>query len=64
MLPWDNWVSTLNFRDTRSVTPEQAGDIDALAQALDPAPPDRHAAQMILAQFPWAAPPQNAFSAA
>jgi hypothetical protein len=55
-LPWDHWGPTLAFRDTRSVTDEQARDIDALAQALDPAPPDRHAAQAVFAQFPWAAP--------
>ncbi|WP_424630539.1 transglutaminase domain-containing protein [Bradyrhizobium sp. SYSU BS000235] len=62
-LPWDNWGPTIGFRETRSLTPEQAQDIDALAQALDPAPPDRHAAQAVLAQFPWAAPPQDAFGA-
>ncbi|MEH2513586.1 hypothetical protein V1291_004940 [Nitrobacteraceae bacterium AZCC 1564] len=44
------------------MTPERARDIDALARALDPAPPDRHAAQAVLAQFPWAAPP-DAFGA-
>ncbi|MEH2513589.1 hypothetical protein V1291_004943 [Nitrobacteraceae bacterium AZCC 1564] len=62
-LPWDNWGPTIAFRDTRGVTAERARDIDALAQALDPAPPDRHAAQAVLAQFPWAAPP-DAFGAA
>jgi hypothetical protein len=63
-LPWDNWGPTIAFRETRSVTDEQARNIDALAQALDPAaPPDRHAAQTLLAQFPWALPPQDAFDA-
>jgi len=63
-LPWDDWGPCASFRETRKVTTEQARDIDALAQALDPAPPDRHAAQMILAQFPWAAPPKDAFGTA
>lgn len=62
-LPWDDWGPAIAFRATRGVTPEQAHDIDALAQALDPAPPDRNAAQAVLAKFPWAAPPQDAFRA-
>lgn len=61
-LPWDDWGPAIAFRATRSVTDEQARDIDALAQVLDPAPSDRHAAQTILAQFPWAAPPKDAFA--
>ena len=61
-LPWDDWGPMTAFRAARNVTAEQARDIDALALALDPAPADRHAAQLILAQFPWAAPPKNAFN--
>lgn len=63
-LPWDYWGPAIAFRETRTVTAEQARDIDALARALDPAPPDRHAAQAILVQFPWAAPPSDTFGGA
>jgi hypothetical protein len=40
----------------RNVTEEQAWDIDVLAKTLDPAPPNREAAERVLARFPWARP--------
>lgn len=61
-LPWDDWGPSGSFRSARRVTPEQARDIDAIAEALDPAPPDRREAQAVLARFPWASPPPDAFS--
>lgn len=55
-LPWDFWGPGLTFHATRTVTAEQAAQIDLLAAAIAPAPPDRHAAQAVLAAFPWASP--------
>lgn len=55
-LPWDYWGPSNLFRDTRTVTPDQARDIDALAEAIEPAPRDRREAEAVLARFPWAAP--------
>ncbi|AZO80485.1 MULTISPECIES: transglutaminase domain-containing protein [unclassified Bosea (in: a-proteobacteria)] len=60
-LPWDDWGPSHSFRSTRRVLPEQARDIDALAEALDPAPRNRQEAHAVLARFPWAAPPNGAF---
>lgn len=51
-LPWDDWGPSHSFRSARHVSPEQARDIDALAEALDPAPRNRHEAQAVLARFP------------
>jgi hypothetical protein len=55
-LPWDHWGLADAFHATRHVTPEQARDIDALAEAIDPAPDSRRDAGAVLAAFPWAAP--------
>lgn len=55
-LPWDRWSLGRSFHDARTVSAEQARDIDALAQALDPAPADRTQTAAILEPFPWAAP--------
>jgi hypothetical protein len=61
-LPWDDWGPSASFRSARSVTPEWARDIDALAEAIEPAPANRREAKEVLARFPWAAPPLDAFS--
>ena len=55
-LPWDYWGPARQFLETRSVTEDEAHDIDAIAEALDPAPTTRSAAAIILEQFPWARP--------
>ena len=55
-LPWDRWGLARSFHATRNVRPEQALDVDALAQTIDPAPDNRGEAKQVLAQFPWAAP--------
>jgi hypothetical protein len=55
-LPWDRWSVARSFHGARTVTLEQARDIDALAEALDPAPGDRTRAAAVLERFPWAAP--------
>lgn len=56
LLPWDDWGIGLDVSKTRQVSPEQAEQIDALAAALDPAPPDRTAGAEVLARFAWARP--------
>jgi hypothetical protein len=61
-LPWDRWGPGCALHDTRNVTPEQARDIDALAQALEPAPGDRRDAEAVLARFPWASPTRTVLS--
>ncbi len=65
LLPWDDWGPAIAASAQRGgVTDEQAREIDTLARRSDPAPPDRHASRKtILAQFPWAAPPMDAFRA-
>jgi Transglutaminase-like superfamily len=55
-LPWDYWGPGRLFCANHIVTEEQVRDIDALAKALDPAPPHRQAAEELLARFPWARP--------
>jgi hypothetical protein len=55
-LPWDYWGLGRAFFDTRKVRPEQAHDIDLLADAIEPAPHDRREAEAVLARFPWARP--------
>jgi hypothetical protein len=55
-LPWDRWSVARSFHGARTVSPEQARNIDALAEALDPAPSDRTQAAAVLERFPWAAP--------
>lgn len=56
-LPWDDWGPAVRFREDRQVAPDEAREIDALAEALDPAPDDRQGALAVLARCPWAAPP-------
>ena len=58
-LPWDFWGLGQTFQTARHVTPDQADQIDHLAAALIPPPPDRTAAQALLADFPWATPPRT-----
>jgi Transglutaminase-like superfamily len=55
-LPWDYWGPGLRFLETRTVGDEDAALIDALAEALEPAPESREAAAAILERFPWARP--------
>lgn len=61
-LPWDFWGPGRAFRASHDVSEAQARDIDALANALDPAPPDRQAAERLLARFPWARPTPSILS--
>jgi hypothetical protein len=55
-LPWDYWGIGRHFLETREVTEDEARQIDALAEALDPAPATRDEARAVLDQFPWARP--------
>lgn len=55
-LPWDDWGPAVEFRAEGAVTFDQASAMDALAQAIEPAPRDRSEAEDVLARFPWAAP--------
>lgn len=55
-LPWDYWGPARDFCAAREVTPEQAREIDSLADALDPAPATRQKAEAVLDCFPWARP--------
>lgn len=55
-LPWDYWGPGRDFLRSRDVSEEGAKQIDALAQALDPAPENRDAALRLLEEFPWARP--------
>ncbi|HKW55577.1 MAG TPA: transglutaminase domain-containing protein [Stellaceae bacterium] len=55
-LPWDYWGPARRFRETREVTEAEAKEIDALAEALDPAPATQDAAAAVLERFPWARP--------
>jgi hypothetical protein len=61
-LPWDYWGPARRFRETRDVTEDDAHQIDALAEALDPAPATREAAGAILERFPWARPTDTVVS--
>lgn len=56
-LPGDAWGPALLFGGTREVTEDQARNIDALSEALDPAPMTRADALAVLDRFPWARPP-------
>jgi hypothetical protein len=58
-LPWDYWGPGRRFLETRTVEESDARLIDALAEAIDPAPGDREEAAAILDRFPWAHPPKN-----
>jgi hypothetical protein len=55
-LPWDYWGPGRDFRRTRQVIEEEAKQIDALAEALYPAPANRDEAEALLGRFPWARP--------
>jgi hypothetical protein len=55
-LPWDDWGMAASFRATHAVNEEQALAIDALAEALEPAPRNRIEATELLEHFKWAAP--------
>jgi hypothetical protein len=55
-LPWDDWGLAASFRTTQTVNDEQAQAIDALAEALEPAPRNRNEATEVLEHFRWAAP--------
>jgi hypothetical protein len=55
-LPWDDWGLAASFRATHSVKEEEALAIDALAQAIEPAPRDRIEAAKLLKHFGWASP--------
>jgi hypothetical protein len=61
-LPWDYWGLARRFLETRDVTEDEARQIDALAEALDPAPATRDDATAILDQFPWARPTETVSS--
>jgi hypothetical protein len=58
-LPWDYWGIGRHFLETFDVTEDEARQIDALAEALDPAPATRDEAREILDRFPWAQPTET-----
>ena len=62
VLPWDYWGPGRSFCAHHHVTEEQAHNLDALAEALDPAPVNRRAAQELLGRFPWARPTSTILS--
>jgi hypothetical protein len=55
-VPGDAWGPALAFGNARQVTEDQARDIDALSETLDPAPMTRAEAAAVLDRFPWARP--------
>jgi Transglutaminase-like superfamily len=55
-IPGDAWGPALAFGRARRVTEDQARNIDALSEALDPAPTTRAGAMAVLDRFPWARP--------
>lgn len=61
-LPWDYWGLGRHFLETREVSEPEAGQIDALAAALDPAPENRDGAEGVLDRFPWARPGETVTS--
>jgi hypothetical protein len=61
-LPWDYWGPARHFLETREVTEAEARQIDALAEALDPAPTTREDAIAVLDRFPWARPAETVSS--
>lgn len=58
-LPWDYWGVGRHFLETFDVTEDEERQIDALAEALDPAPATREEACEILDRFPWARPTET-----
>ena len=61
-LPWDYWGPGRSLCATHDITEPQAHGIDALAEALDPAPADRGAAEAVLVRFSWARPTPTVLS--
>jgi hypothetical protein len=61
-LPWDYWGIGRHFLETFEVTEDEAHQIDALAEALDPAPANRDEACAILDRFPWVRPTETVSS--
>jgi hypothetical protein len=61
-LPWDYWGAGREFLRSQEISDEQAKQIDALAEALDPAPENRSDAESILDRFPWARPTETVAS--
>lgn len=61
-LPWDYWGPARRFLEAREVTEDEALQIDALAEVLDPAPVTRDDARIILDRFPWARPTETVSS--
>ena len=56
------WGLARHFLETRKVAEDEARQIDALAEALDPAPATRDEARVVLARFPWARPTETVSS--
>lgn len=61
-LPWDYWGPGRQLCAAREVMEEQAREMDALAEALDPAPDTREGAKAVLDRFPWARPTPTVLS--
>ena len=61
-LPWDYWGPARRFLETRDVSEDEAREIDALAEALDPPPASQAAADAVLDRFPWARPTDTVLS--
>jgi hypothetical protein len=61
-LPWDYWGPGREFLRGREVSDEEAKRIDALAEALDPAPENRDDAESVIDRFPWARPTETVAS--
>jgi hypothetical protein len=61
-LPWDYWGPGKDFLRTGEVAEDEARQIDALSEALDPAPASRDGASAILERFPWARPTETVSS--
>jgi hypothetical protein len=51
-----------HFLETREVTEDEARQIDALVETLDPAPATREDAMAVLDRFPWARPNETVSS--
>jgi hypothetical protein len=56
------WWPGRDFLRTREVAEDKARQIDALSEALDPAPVSRDEAGAILERFPWARPTETVSS--